>query len=324
MWGLMAPEAGSERQFISYAQNFEDVMLWRALGHVSPGTYIDIGAQDPIIDSVSLAFYERGWRGVHVEPNPAYAERLRVARPDENVIEAAIGATSDTIDFYEIADTGLSTGDASLADEHRQRGFSVNRIKVPCRPLSDILDEMTDQVIHWMKIDVEGMEREVISTWAPSAVRPWIIVIESTKPNTKNPTFSDWEEIISKLGYKFVYFDGLNRFYISIRHLELQSYFCYGPNIFDNFSLSGLASAPFCRQMLAVIQAREQEAERRMEREKALRHDAEQQANQAASRLREAERLIMEIHASRSWRVTSPFRAAMNFIRRMSRQTHEG
>ena len=53
---------------ISYAQNFEDVMLWRALGQIEHGFYIDIGAQDPIIDSVSLAFYEHGWRGIHVEP----------------------------------------------------------------------------------------------------------------------------------------------------------------------------------------------------------------------------------------------------------------
>ena len=53
--------------FNSYAQNFEDVILWRALKHVENGCYVDIGANDPVVDSVSLAFYERGWRGVHVE-----------------------------------------------------------------------------------------------------------------------------------------------------------------------------------------------------------------------------------------------------------------
>ena len=40
--------------FISYAQNFEDVMLWRALKHVEKGFYVDVGAQDPVVDSVSL------------------------------------------------------------------------------------------------------------------------------------------------------------------------------------------------------------------------------------------------------------------------------
>ena len=59
--------------FVSYAQNFEDIMLYRALKHVQSGFYIDIGAYDPVIHSVSLAFYERGWRGIHVEPNPHYA-----------------------------------------------------------------------------------------------------------------------------------------------------------------------------------------------------------------------------------------------------------
>jgi hypothetical protein len=43
--------------FISYAQNFEDVMLWRALQHVERGFYIDVGANDPTIDSVTKAFY---------------------------------------------------------------------------------------------------------------------------------------------------------------------------------------------------------------------------------------------------------------------------
>ena len=43
--------------FVSYSQNFEDVMLWRALKYVENGFYIDIGSQDPVIDYVSLAFY---------------------------------------------------------------------------------------------------------------------------------------------------------------------------------------------------------------------------------------------------------------------------
>ena len=54
--------------FRSYAQNFEDLMLYRALGKVERGFYIDIGAHHPEIDSVSKAFVDRGWRGVHVEP----------------------------------------------------------------------------------------------------------------------------------------------------------------------------------------------------------------------------------------------------------------
>ena len=45
--------------FISYAQNFKDVILWRVLNHVKNGTYIDVGANDPVADSVTNAFYQQ-------------------------------------------------------------------------------------------------------------------------------------------------------------------------------------------------------------------------------------------------------------------------
>ena len=109
--------------FISYAQNFEDVMLWRALKHVENGFYIDIGAQHPVVDSVSLAFYEHGWRGVHVEPTQQYSILLRAARPDESVLQVAIGNQNQKVTFFEFEDTGLSTADADVAHQHRASGF---------------------------------------------------------------------------------------------------------------------------------------------------------------------------------------------------------
>ena len=56
-----------------YAQTHEDVLLWRALHNVQHGFYIDIGAHDPTALSVTRAFYEHGWRGINVEPDPQYA-----------------------------------------------------------------------------------------------------------------------------------------------------------------------------------------------------------------------------------------------------------
>ena len=58
--------------FISYAQNSEDVVLWRALRDVEKGFYVDVGATDPEVDSISCAFYERGWSGINAYPVDAY------------------------------------------------------------------------------------------------------------------------------------------------------------------------------------------------------------------------------------------------------------
>jgi FkbM family methyltransferase len=243
--------------FVSYAQNFEDVMLWRALKHVQNGFYVDVGAQDPLVDSVSLAFYEHGWRGIHIEPIPHYAEKLRQQRPDETVIQAAIGATAGTITFFEIADTGLSTGVAEIAKRHREQGLAVRETAVPCLTLTQALEPYLHRQIHWMKIDTEGFERQVIQGWEGEKIRPWVLVIESTAPSTTEENYGNWEFMVLERGYEFVYFDGLNRYYVSTSHRELLERFDGPPNLFDDFTLSGTQSAPFTTLLNARLAARD-------------------------------------------------------------------
>jgi FkbM family methyltransferase len=221
----------------SYAQNFEDVLLWRALKEIEAGFYIDIGAQDPVFDSVSLAFYERGWRGLHVEPNGHYADKLRAARPDEEIVQAVISATPGLIDFYEIENSGLSTADAGIAERHRRDGFPVRKASVPAMRLEDLLDKVGGRDIHWMKIDVEGFEHQVIESWGNSPVRPWILVVESTRPRTQEDS-AGWEPLLLEKGYRAVHFDGLNRFYVAEAHADLAARFTAGPNTFDDFVLA--------------------------------------------------------------------------------------
>lgn len=243
---------------VSYAQNFEDVMLWRALGHIEKGFYIDIGAQDPVVDSVSKAFYEHGWRGVHVEATPAYAEALRKNRPDELVIEAAVSDRIGEMTFYEIPETGLSTGDADIALRHMEKNFEVKEITVACTTLAEIFTLAGDQEIHWLKIDVEGMEKHVLEGWGETEARPWIIVVESTLPNTQIETHEQWENLLLERGYRYAYFDGLSRFYVSEHHVELVKSFQYGPNIFDNFILSG-SGGSYCSLLNTKLKQKDHE-----------------------------------------------------------------
>jgi len=246
--------------FVSYAQNFEDVLLHRALKSIQNGFYIDLGAQDPVIDSVSMGFYRLGWRGVHVEPLAAYANALRKERPDETVIEAAVGEAVGDITFYEIVGTGLSTADADAASRHVANGFRSEPTSVSGIRLAEILDAHRDRDIHWLKIDVEGQELSVIRSWKPSEVRPWIVIVEAVDPFHSQDSSAEWEPELLALGYTFAYFDGLNRFYVSKKHAELMGSFGVGPNLFDDFVLSGTSSTSFCdviKSDLAIIEARE-------------------------------------------------------------------
>jgi len=264
----------------SYAQNFEDVMLWRALAHVPAGFYVDIGAQDPVVDSVSKAFYDAGWRGVHVEPTMHYADLLREARPDEQVVVAAVSEAAGLMTFYEIPGTGLSTANADHAQRHRDDGFEVVERYAPSLSLDDLLSRYRDREIHWLKIDVEGFEEKVLRGWTLDTPRPWVVLVESTEPMTQNDASAAWEPVLLERGYRFAWFDGLNRFYVSSEHEELLPAFAAPPNVFDRFTLSGSASSSFTQALSSRVtdmqRQRDDERERRLAQADA-RADALQQ-----------------------------------------------
>jgi len=302
--------------FVSYAQNFEDVMLWRALKHVENGFYIDIGAQHPVVDSVSLAFYEHGWRGVHVEPTQQYSNLLRAARPDESVFQLAIGNQNKRLTFFEFEDTGLSTADAEVARTHQANGFKCRETLVPILSLDALLQQVGARDIHWLKVDVEGLEKEVLESWESSSSLPWIVVVESTRPRSQERTHQNWEFLLFGKGYSYVYFDGLNQFYISPEHPELAKAFDSPPNVFDEFFLaetqffcslvSSRAQQAEARAKVAEDRAQQAEASVNVSEERALQ--AEASARVADDRALQAEAVLGAIHNSRSWQVTRPLR----------------
>jgi FkbM family methyltransferase len=270
--------------FISYAQNFEDVMLWRAFFDITRGSYIDVGAQHPEIDSVSKAFYMRGWRGAHVEPLPEYAELLRKDRPDEQVFQAALGTTSGLETIYAIPNTGLSTTQAIVAERHKlESGFESNSIVVPRVTLDDVFKSIQQTDIHWLKIDVEGSERAVLEGWKNLSFRPWVIVIEATSPGSQVENHDLWEALIVERDYWCVYRDGLNRFYLADEHLILKDRFTYPPNVFDDACFSGLASAPWTRLVTSNYEQR-LESQRELLEKRAF--EAEQKAASVITDLR--------------------------------------
>jgi FkbM family methyltransferase len=302
----------------SYAQNFEDVMLWRALSHIRHGFYIDIGAQDPLVDSVSRAFYEQGWRGLHVEPTTMFATALKQNRPDETVLQVAIGSAPGQLRLFEFPHTGLSTGMRDIALQHQQQGHECVETRVDMITLDNLLKAQGERAIHWLKIDVEGMEGAVLAGWQQAPQRPWIIVIESTRPGGTEASHQDWEAQLLAKGYQFVYFDGVNRFYVADQHPELAAAFTVPPNVFDEFVLSGLASHAFCHHLKHQIHLAEVRAsaaneeayqanQRVLTLEQALR-DSRACADRATQHSQLIEQELRNIRLSRSWRWTAPLR----------------
>lgn len=287
--------------FKSYAQNFEDLMLYRALGRVERGFYIDIGAQHPEVDSVSKAFFDRGWRGVHVEPVPHYADLLRRERPGDWVIEAAASNHVGHTTLMVFPDTGLSTTVPGVAAGHI--GFGVPapelELEVPTVTLASIADELSDSEVHWLKIDVEGLEKEVLQGWDPAKLRPWLVVVESNLPNSTQSNHSEWEELLTEADYVHVYSDGLNRFYATVERAEqLKPAFALPPNVFDDVQLG--KNSFMCRELYQDFH------------ELTDRYEAE--IKTLLAQIKQSDLRHQAMLKSLSWRITLPLRSVLNFL----------
>ncbi len=207
----------------SYSQCGEDILLWRALKDVSEGFYIDIGAYDPNEDSVTRIFYDAGWSGINIEPNPAMLARFVKERPRDINIGVAVSHSDAEIELNVVEESGLTTLVGDIAEMHRRDGLVVEKIPVRTRPLADIWDEYVPngQQVHFLKIDVEGAEDAVIRGGDWVRHRPWLLVVEAVKPNSTIECHHDWDPLLKEAGYVFVNFDGLNRYYADGKRTEL-------------------------------------------------------------------------------------------------------
>jgi FkbM family methyltransferase len=200
---------------ISYAQNAEDVVLWRALGATQPtGYFIDVGAGHPIFDSVTKAFSLAGWGGIHVEPMHRECELLREDRPSEVVMEVALSRAPGRLTLYEapMDNRGASTLVADVAEEQIRLGYDFHPVEVEVDTLASVFARAA-AVVDFLKIDVEGAEEDVIAGGDWDRFHPRVVVVEATKPQTSEPSHWSWEPNLLAHGYRFALFDGLNRFY---------------------------------------------------------------------------------------------------------------
>jgi len=105
---------------ITYAQNFEDVLLARLFREVKQGFYIDVGAWHPTLHSVTKHFYDLGWSGINIEPIQ-HQHRLFVdERPRDINLNVAVADTPGRLCFHECLElTSLSTAnEAQLSTGH--------------------------------------------------------------------------------------------------------------------------------------------------------------------------------------------------------------
>src|SRR3954467_8344944 len=202
---------------LSYAQRFEDFHLWRCLGDIANGFYIDVGAGHPVYDNVSFAFCLAGGGGITVEPNPALAELGRAVRPRDQLFEGLCGASPGEATLYLQREFhGLST---TIAEHAEAAAKEVNRsaeaVTLPMTTLAALCEAHAPASFEFLKVDVEGAEADVLRGADFARFRPKIIVVEAIKPLSLAPAWDEWEPQLARRGYAYVWDDELNRYYVA-------------------------------------------------------------------------------------------------------------
>lgn len=222
---------------ISYAQNFEDVILQRVFRDRSQGFYIDVGAYDPVVESVTKFFYDQGWSGINIEPNAWFYEKLVQERPRDMNLQLAVADTEESRTLYVFEQYGISTFEASNRDRFTEQGYQAEERTVDVTTLAAVCRQYVTGPIDFLKVDCEGWERLALKGADWERFRPIVLIVEATEPGTTIPSWGEWQPVVESAQYDFVYFDGLNRFYLRRESAHLRSHFEVPPNIFDGFKL---------------------------------------------------------------------------------------
>jgi FkbM family methyltransferase len=207
---------------LSYTQNLEDYHLSLALAGQKTGTYIDVGAGHPISDNVSFWFYERGWRGIVVEPQAELFGLYARLRPRDIAVCGLVGRQCGETDFHVVDRLhGCSTTVEEVARQARQFGAGYRTVRTPVVTLGRLCEQHSLGEIDFLKVDVEGGEADVLRGGDWRRYRPKVVVVEAVMPGSGEPAWDEWEPLLLGHGYRFALFDTLNRFYVAQEHPEI-------------------------------------------------------------------------------------------------------
>ena len=210
-------------------------MLWRALRDVEKGFYVDIGASDPEVASATRAFYERGWSGINVQPLDEYFQKLVESRPRDKNLKVACRAGGGAPHFAGSPWNGAFASERG--NRFRTQGARQPRRRDRCARAAPYPAhrESASSTIHFLKIDVEGDQAEVLEGLDLERVRPWIILIGTIDSEFYDWPPRQWEHLITERGYSLAHFDGLNCFYVADEIPGVKERLAVPPNFFDDF-----------------------------------------------------------------------------------------
>jgi FkbM family methyltransferase len=208
---------------VSYGQTGQDVLadyILRKYRKVPPtsdykGVFVDVGCCFPIKASNTYFFYERGWRGICIDANPAMAEGFRKHRPEDKFVLAGVGSEETTKPFYTFTNPQWNTFDVRRSIKMAK--VFLGEIEVKIRRLEHILDELLEsgQKIDFLSLDIEGLELPALESLNLKKYRPSLITMEMICPIGKIHS-QDASKYLIQNGYQLLSHTGHDASFLDV------------------------------------------------------------------------------------------------------------
>ncbi|MER9946202.1 FkbM family methyltransferase [Mesorhizobium sp. M0092] len=150
--------------------------------------YVEIGANHPISTSSTYLMYQRGARGVLVEPNPELEALIRTARPEDVLVQSVVlpapqaSATLFIGNAHELSSVDKAHIE-SFGDFDGIGGIRED-IEVSAIGINELLTPYTNKV-DFLSIDCEGLDHDLVKAIDYERIRPAVIQCESSEQYLK-------------------------------------------------------------------------------------------------------------------------------------------
>ena len=153
----------------SFGQEAEDLVLFELaqFKNFHNGFYVDVGAHHPLRFSNTAIYYERGWRGINIDPTPGSMSEFRKSRPKDINLECAVSNDCRERLFYVYNEPALNGIDCDRTSEFDGSRFKLlEKIPVQTYTLKSILDTNAKKLPspNFLSVDVEGHDLEVLQS----------------------------------------------------------------------------------------------------------------------------------------------------------------
>jgi len=167
----------------SFSECGEDAMVIRYLRdirQIHKGIYIDIGANSPVQGNNTMSMYLEGWRGVIVEPNPSMIPGYKRIRPGDTIVQKVVSSKDHlSLTFYEMEPNLVSTLNPDVVAYHEKIGYRLIRESQVESISLNTLCGMFNEPVHFVSIDTEGHEYEILSTFDFNRFKPMMFCLET-------------------------------------------------------------------------------------------------------------------------------------------------